>query len=77
MVDLKEVVSKPVQNILPPEIANKENIKTSTFNNDSSKEENSYYKNSVTRKLSVKNEKGNKSKYFAFCLYFSHENINL
>ena len=42
MVVLKEVVSKPVQNILPPEITNKENIKTSTFNNDSSKEENSY-----------------------------------
>ena len=77
MVVLKEVVSKPVQNILPPEITNKENIKTSTFNNDSSKEENSYYKNPVTRKLSVKNEKGNKSKYFAFYLYFCHENINL
>ena len=61
MMDLKEVVSKPVQNILSPEIINKEKIKTNTFNKDSSKEEISYYKSSVTRKLSVKNEKDNKS----------------
>ena len=60
-MDLKEVVSKPVQNILSPEIINKEKIKTNTFNKDSSKEEISYYKSSVTRKLSVKNEKDNKS----------------
>ena len=61
MVDLKEVVSKPVQNILSPEIINKEKMKTNTLNNHSSNEEISYYKNSLTRKLSVKNGKGNKS----------------
>ena len=60
-MDLKEVVSKSVQNILSPWIINKEKIKTYTFNNNSSKEEISDYENSVTRKLSVKNEKGNKS----------------
>ena len=58
MVDLKEALSKSVQNILSPEIINKEKIKTNTFNNNSSKEEMSDYENSVTRKLSVKNEKG-------------------
>ena len=58
MVDLKEVLSKSVQNILSPEIINKEKIKTNTFNNTSSKEEMSDYENSVTRKLSVKDEKG-------------------
>ena len=58
MVDLKEVLSKSVQNILSPEIINKEKIKTNTFNNNSSKEEMSDYENSVTRKLSVKDEKG-------------------
>ena len=58
MVDLKEFFSKPAQNILSPEIINKEKIKTNTFNNNSSKEEMSDYENSVTRKLSVKNEKG-------------------
>ena len=40
---------------------NKEKIKTNTFNNQSSKEEISYYENSVTRKISLKTEKGNKS----------------
>ena len=58
MVDLKEALSKSVQNILSPEIINKEKIKTNTFNNNSSKEEMSDYENSVTRKLSVKDEKG-------------------
>ena len=53
-------VSKPVQ-ILSPEITNKGKIKTNSFNNHSSKEEISDYENSVTRKLFVKNEKGNKS----------------
>ena len=58
MVDLKEVLSKSVQNILSPEIINKEKIKTNTFNNNSSNEEMRDYENSVTRKLSVKDEKG-------------------
>ena len=31
MVDLKEFFSKPAQNILSPEIINKEKIKTNTF----------------------------------------------
>ena len=60
MVDLKEVVSKPVQNILSPEIINKEKIKTNSFNSNSSGEEISDYENSLTRKLSVKNGKDNK-----------------
>ena len=59
-MDLKEVVSEPVQNILSPEIINKEKMKTNTLNNHSSNEEISYYKNSLTRKLYVKNRKGNK-----------------
>ena len=59
-MDLKEVVSEPVQNILSPEIRNKEKMKTNTLNNHSSNEEISYYKNSLTRKLYVKNRKGNK-----------------
>ena len=43
MVGLKEVFWKPVQNILSPEIINKEKIKTNIFNNNSSKEEISDY----------------------------------
>ena len=62
-------VSKRVQNNLSPKILNKEKIKDNTCNKDSSKEEISDYERSVTRKLSVKTEKGNKSiKVFAFHL---------
>ena len=60
MVGLKDVFWKPVQNILSPEIINKEKIKTNSFNNNSSGEEISDYENSLTRKLSVKNGKDNK-----------------
>ena len=49
-------MSKRVQNILSPEIINKEKIKINTFSNNNSKEEISDYV-----KLFVKTEKGNKS----------------